>query len=240
MTQEIPPAENTPPAAESVKTVETVTADILVAEMGSKMPPVTEGLTDSVPSPEIKKDAPNPEARVYRDARGNKFNPIYDQHVNGVPVMNDKGNFKRWPDRIIKENQGKAPLGGKPFSAQVSAPTFNAPGSQVASSLPVLDEYDHQAEVYLQASYGPLIIAFTEEIRPDQEEHSGLKQSLAAWLRFKQVTELSPGWAFGLCAVAVFAKKTSKPTVRERLTLYYLKAKNWFSGMIGKNKEKSP
>lgn len=166
-----------------------------------------------------------------------EFNPA--EHMadeNGNPKKNFKGNF-------YSNKQGRGDKGKKsdsPAEPQKSVlgfdrppPSFNVPGGSPMADPnlgkePVPDEYDMMAEVYLQSAYGPLMIALSESMRPDQEQHKALKQSLAAWLRYKKATELSPGWGFAVTAAAVFVAKTAEPSVKERLAMWGTRIKGWF------------
>ena len=90
------------------------------------------------------------------------------------------------------------------------------------------DKFDFAAEVYLRGGYGPMMLVFSEKIKPDEAEHSALVQSLAALLRAKQSEDLSPGWAFAIVAAGVFAKKCDEPSVRERVAKHIERIKNLF------------
>lgn len=202
-----------------------VNAADLVAPLGERMPPVTETTGDSTPPPEPSKAFPV-------DGKGRRFDPeTHAANDDGTPKLDKNGLF--YPKNIGRKKGDKSvannfkPVGERPppsFADGTGGPLAdpNAPKGSGA------DEYDLMAEVYLQSAYGPLMIAFSEAMRPNGEQHAALKQSLAAWLRFKQAKELSPGWGFSVTAAAVFVAKTNEPEVKERMTLWASKVRGWF------------
>jgi hypothetical protein len=221
--------DETKPEETGVQITHTVSADEIIAPLGERMPPLTEGQTKEAAQPEQLKSE-----KIF-DARGVEFNPA--EHMadeNGNPKKNFKGNF-------YSNKQGRGDKGKKidtpsdvPKSPDRAPPSFNVPGGSSPTVDPNLgkeptpDEFDMMAEVYLQSAYGPLMLTFSEAMRPDNEQHKALKQSLAAWLRHKKATELSPGWGFAVTAAAVFVAKTAEPTVKERLAMWSIRIKSWF------------
>lgn len=117
------------------------------------------------------------------------------------------------------------------------------------------DQYDASADLFLQVGYGLASSFLGDGIRPEfkverrtqqtaagevveevvkftaegRQEHESLRLPLAAVLREKQTTGLTPTQMFLASLAAFVAKKAAKPTVRERFTLLALKVKNWFS-----------
>ncbi len=234
------PEAPTPPAAPASLPTETVTVESITAPLAERMPPITPG-TNSTPAPGTESAPAAPAApasvpaytgpAVY-DSRGIKFSPVRHQmDAGGNPIKNTKGNFILRPEyrkahQIAGGTQAASPA---PTGERGPATFGGASSTPGKESVTGPDEYDLQAEVYLQSGYGPLMLAFSPAVRPDAEQHAALKQSLAALLRKKQTKELDPAWAFGLTAVAVFVVKTQEPTVKERVVLYWLKVKGFFS-----------
>jgi len=208
-----------------------VTADEIIAPLGERMPPVTEGQT-SEPLPTAQKVevvTEQPKGNPQIDDKGIAFNP--EKHAvdeNGNPKKNKFGSFYSKNVGQKGKLDGINSIQGTP---QRSAPSFNVPGSEQAKVVetPQVDEYEMMAEVYLQSAYGPAMIAFTEHARPDKEQHAALKQSLAAWLRHKKAKELSPGWGFAVTAAAVVVAKSEHPAVKERGLTWLNKIKGWFN-----------
>ena len=199
-----------------------ISADELVSPLASRMPPVTDG--------QVKESAPIVQSIELKDARGKVFDPAFHAaDENGKPKF-FKGKY--FYSKNLGKHGGRKPNEINFANTERPAPMFaESPGEQSAvgeRKENVTDQYDLAAEVYLQSGYGPLIIALGDKIRPDAEEHGALKQSLAAWLRFKQATELSPAWGFAICATAVFVKKTAEPTVCEKLILWWIRIRCWF------------
>ena len=118
------------------------------------------------------------------------------------------------------------------------------------------DQYDQAAEMFLNVGLGVgssfLGSGFLPEHKierittggpgvPDQieevvkytaegkQELESLRFPLAAVLREKQTVGLSPTQMFLASLAAYVAKKSAKPTVRERFTLLFLKVRGWFN-----------
>jgi len=118
------------------------------------------------------------------------------------------------------------------------------------------DQYDQAAEMFLNVGLGVgssfLGSGFLPEHKiekittggsglPDQteeivkytaegkQEFESLRLPLAAVLREKQTVGLTPTQMFMASLAAYVAKKSAKPTVRERFTLLFLKVRSWFN-----------
>ena len=222
-------SDETKPEETGVTITHTVSADEIIAPLGERMPPLTEGQTKEAAPAE------QPKTEELVDRKGVKFDPaIHAVDETGKPKTNFIGNF-------YSNKQGRGAKGKKidgssdaPKPLDRPAPSFNVPGGSSLTVDPNLgkeptpDEFDMMAEVYLQSAYGPLMLTFSEAMRPDNEQHKALKQSLAAWLRYKKATELSPGWGFAVTAAAVFVAKTAEPTVKERIAMWTIRIKGWF------------
>lgn len=212
-----------------------ITASELTAPLAAAMPPPSE---TTLPEETPAATPPAPEGP--KDTRGTVFDPA--RHMakpDGTPAKNRHGRFyskdighpgkTSAPARPAKP----APVFNGPAPSRSSPPPhasteFEAssdPANQIPRALPVVDQYDLLADVYLRNGYGPLMLAFGEEILPDSEEHLALKNSLAAWLRIRRAKEFSPGLAFAMTAGAIFMKKLEKPTVRERAGLLWHRTK---------------
>lgn len=224
---------------------ELVNAGTIVDMLGGRMPPVTEtkeaDKTAETSTTERTETKPLPDAR---DSRGTKFSSRHQTNADGSPRKNKHGNFMTRTD--YRELHDKAAPNGQPRKAapqsfspaadrnEPAPPSFNAPGSaqkpvdpNVREPMP--DEYDFAAEMYLQSGYGPLIVGFSEHARPDEEQHAALKVALANYLRAKQISEPSPGWALLFVVTAVVVKKSENPIVMERGVSLWNRIKNWFS-----------
>lgn len=221
------PPQDTPPQDTPAETVD---AGQLVAPLGERMPPVTDGATAPEEKPPSEAGPASPSPQVWRDARGTLFDPAnHATNEDGTPKTNKFGNFY---SKAVGQ-KGKIP-GARPTATPRPPPSFAissggpmpAPGANDDEM--TADSFDGMAEVYLQSSYGPAMLLFSEEVKPDKDEHAALRQALAAVLRKRQATELSPEWTFGLLAIAIIVKKTEKPRVRERLALWWLKVKGLF------------
>ena len=121
------------------------------------------------------------------------------------------------------------------------------------------DQYDRMADLYLETGYGIAAGFLGDGIRPEfkvekvttggpglpdqieevlkrtpegKQEHESLRYPLAAALREKQVTGMSPTQMFLASMAAYLSKKAAKPSVRERFTLLALKVRSWFKKAI--------
>lgn len=214
-----------------------VTASDLVTPLGERMPGVTESAVTREPLRE--NNTPVPEKEI-RDSNGQLFNSgRHAVNADGSPKLGKKGNFIL--SQEYRKNHNRAAPSPEPAKPAITsfaktepekpAPTFATDEMTVDPNMrgreQLQDEYDFAAEVYLQSFYGPIIIAFTEEARPEKDDHAALKTALANWLRVKQIKEPSPGWAVIFVAAAVAAKKASIPVVKERALTIGSKIKTW-------------
>lgn len=135
------------------------------------------------------------------------------------------------------------------------------PGTSAAFATPngQPDQYDRMADMYLETGYGIAAGFLGDGIRPEfkvekvttggpglpdqveevlkrtpegKQEHESLRYPLAAALREKQVTGMTPTQMFLASLAAYISRKAAKPTVRERFTLLALKVRSWFKKAI--------
>lgn len=229
---ETPKPDETPAPAETPSVpapaeVTAVTADEIVAPLGERMPEVTAAnpSAESSPGPAtIPPPTPSavPGEKILRDSRGVKFDAFRHQtNPDGTPRLNAKGNYMLKNEyrlgRIRRDGSTRQE------SSPDDAPTFAGEPANVQQ-----DQYDLAAEVYLQAAYGPLQIAFGPDVKADADDHKALKVAVANYLRSTGATELSPGWALTITIAAFAAKKASVPTVQERALSIWDKIKSVF------------
>jgi hypothetical protein len=221
-----------PPTAEN-ETVAVTPAEI-VAPLGDRMPPVTETAGETPPADVPPPSNPPPSSVEQRDAKGNLFNPSRHQvNADGSPRRNAKGNFILRNDYRQGKNRPGNVRPSPPSPSVTGEPTFA--DTPAAPGQPLADQYDAAAEVYLQAAYGPLQIAFGPDIRADTEDHFALKLAVANYLRSTGATELSPGWALSITLAAFAAKKASVPTVQQRALTLWEKIRALFGRRTEKN-----
>ena len=80
------------------------------------------------------------------------------------------------------------------------------------------------AETFLQIGEAAILVPiFTQEIKASQEEHNALKSTLAPALRASQIDDMPPWLAFACVSIGVYAPKFTKPTVRERAIMLWLR-----------------
>lgn len=176
-------------------------------------------LIDGMPAPSDAEKSPA--QPIPPDAAGQAFDPaIHAVDAEGRPRKNRKGKFVL----LGRGRPRKEPGDAGDTEGPREAPVFADDGS---SSPP--DRFRVMAEMYLKSSYGPLMLLLTPDAAPDEAEHAALAASLAEWLRAEDAREVSPKWLFLLMAGGVVASKFSKPTVRERGALLWLKVRSFFS-----------
>lgn len=229
-------AEKNPPASVPLETPDVGAAPVLAADLtaplAEAMPPVSETA------------APAVEVPVLKDKSGTVFDPLIHRiNDDNTPRLSKNGWYIRKdhgrrpdPHSVPRPVKPAPSFAGGPVNKPKNenpAPDFD-PANQIPRALPVVDQYDLLADVYLRNGYGPMILAFGGDILPDEEEHAALKNSLAAWLRIRRAREFSPGLAFGMTALAVFMKKMEKPTVREKAEILWVRVKQIYSRYFGK------
>lgn len=190
--------------------------------------PLVDGMPEVTASE--KKD-PEP---VQVDSVGNNFDPTrHAVDEGGRPRKNRKGEF-------VRLGRGRPP---KSATQEAAGPEQDFPkdppqfdtGEQAP---PPGDRYRVMAEMYLKSSYGPLMLLLTPDAAPDENEHNALVLTLAEWLRAEQAEQVSPKWAFILLAGGVVASKFSKPTVRERATMVWLKIRGAWDRITSRMRSK--
>lgn len=194
-----------------------------------------------------------------RDKSGKQFDPAkHSVDGMGMPRFNKNGFFiSNSIGNPGKKPATGNPESLPPVSD--GTPTGNdADGTSpfVSSQSGKRDQYDQAAEMFLNVGLGVgssfLGSGFLPEHKiekvttggpgvPDQidevvkyttegkQEFESLRLPLAAVLREKQTVGLSPTQMFCASLAAYVAKKSAKPTVRERFTLMYLKIRSWFN-----------
>jgi len=197
------------------------------------------------PGDVLPAQTPSPSGEIL-DASGNKFIPgLHHANPDGTPKTNFKGNFyatgrpKKTPTIDRPPQQVTNALGfSGPKPGTDEFPSFASDGDprqtpgESPNSSPVPsgpDKYDALAETYLQLGYGPMIMLFSDEVRTEKGEHAALKDALANWLRQSQADDLPPGLAFAFVAAGVYMPKMTRPKVKERIAVIWLKIKGFFS-----------
>ncbi len=216
------PATPAPVVASNEKPL-SVTSDGLAERIALGMPDPTPG---SAPE-EVQTDIPGTEQSAPPpptgpvDASGQVFIKGYHrENADGSPKTHKStGNFMKIigaPDK---------PPAPPPVSATQA---FNLNGAP--------DKFDTQAEMALQAVYGVAAGFLSDEIRPDnKEEHESLRMPLAAVMREKQFDRITPTQLLIVSLLAYIGKKATKPTVKEKFVMWYLRIKNF-----GKPKQVQP
>lgn len=205
--------EETPPQAEKVS------ADSLVTPLAENMPVPTGPLPepppdDFPPDPNLQENAPKTD--TVKDRVGNVFDPsIYKRDEKGAPRLDKSGCF-------IPVNKGR-----KPGSKNDKEKPVTLAESQNVSGIP--DEYDHAAAMYFDMTTGALAGFISDEWNPDNDaERAGMLKVVAAYLRAKGSIDVTPGQALCFASIGYIGKRVNKPKTKERLVLWWLKAKEFF------------
>jgi hypothetical protein len=192
-----------------------------------------------------------------KDEAGNLFNPLeHAAEENGTPKRNSKGLFySKFIGRGGAAKRAAAgvgdgtPAGHSPFgkgnvgvvarplpkfegapetanggpgdttTAQPAATNHAEPDAAEGMSLMIIPTVDGIA----QALFG-------KEIALTPEDISVARPAVAGYMRAKNAKDISPGWALVLICTAIYGPKFAKPTVKERVTLLFLKIKNFIGG----------
>jgi hypothetical protein len=80
------------------------------------------------------------------------------------------------------------------------------------------DRFDLTADVYCRAFYGAASALLSDEWMPDDEtEHTGLRNSVAAYLRASEMEDLPSGMALALAVTTYAARRVPRPRTMGRL-----------------------
>lgn len=185
------------------------------------------------------------------DPTGARFvDGIHQTDENGKPFKNRAGNFVRIKNGRMSNEEKEKIYGGRKAIASESS-TDSSPKSTVAgdnktvikteqpakranpariSSEPEKVNYETVAEMYLQTGYALAAPFLGDEFRPDNDaEHNALKVPLIAVLEEKGEIPLTPVQMFCLALIAHAGRKyATKPTVKEKVQLMFLKVRNMF------------
>lgn len=206
---EIPAVEGTP-----------ISVEALVSPLVETMPEPTAVPDSSNPAPANSIPAPTTEARRILDNRGTAFDPA--RHAvddKGNPRLNKRGNF-------ISNSVGRP--AGKSTASDAEQPDAKTPIKDLVNN-GAPDLFDQTAEMYLGIGYGIAASFLSDEIRPEnKEEHDSMRIPLSMALREKGDIPLSAMQMFWLAFAAYVAKKTAKPTVRERFGIMVHRIKSFF------------
>jgi len=83
-------------------------------------------------------------------------------------------------------------------------------------------------------AYGPYVALLSEDARFSSEEHEAARAPLAQWMRESRMTELPAKWAFFVTVGGIIVAKSAKPTVRQRLEMLALRARQIWARITGR------
>jgi hypothetical protein len=208
-----------------------ISVEELVKPLAEEMPAPTEPSPDEMPEPvdDFPQVDPNAQTKPAQTDKGGKVfsAELHKVNADGSP-RTDKAGF------FIPKNKGRKP-GGKNQPKQndlqfekTEAETQDVKDFQ--NNTGVEDEFDHAAALYFDVGVGVALTTFSDEWSPENaDERKGMIKAIAAYLRAKGDIEITPGQALTFALIAYAGKRVQKPKTKERLTLWYIKIKNFLS-----------
>lgn len=173
---------------------------------------------DSIPTPtkpSEKELNETGESEEDIDKAGNEFDPDkYKIDREGKPRRDKRGYF-------IPINKGRPKAGAKKETQNA------APGLP-----PNMDDADVYGALFVDTGTSVLAGVFSDpEWMPESpEERTQLVTCVAAYLRTKDEMDLPPGWALAMGLSVYAGKRLSKPTIREKIGLFFIRIKNLLKG----------
>ena len=253
-TAETPPQIPAVPVGSQLPLTE-VTADELAAPLAANMPEVTNSKalpgTAETPAPAAPVNPPQHSSAV-KDRAGNVWDPAkYKAAEGGAPRVDNAGYFipinkgrpKKDPNAPAKSEPVKSVMPEqKNAPAEIAQPVKSASVAGNGEAIP--DEFDHAAELYFNMLIPLAAGILSEEWLPgfnyDEKEKpfidakqgelekKSITLPLAAYMRVKGKTELSPGWALTLAAVGYSGRRAQMPKTREKAAGMFATVKGWF------------
>ena len=237
---EAPVTANPPSVAPPVPSATPIDPSILAGDVMA-----AGGASTPQPPPSFSEPPATPPGEV--DASGVRFDPaVHRTDEEGKPSRNANGNFysktvgrppkpenltaKQIRDRERyqrekRERMGQPDSAPNPSGQPVTPPTFaDGTGGAVPLAPAGPDKFDAMAETFLNIGEGAILVPiFTEGIKASPQEHEMMKSTLAPALRSSNISDMPPWLAFTMVSCAVYAPKFTKPTVKERCLLLWLK-----------------
>ncbi len=211
----LPPPADAPPISAPAKVV---TADTLAAPLISAMP----GPSGTSALPIVPPLAGTAEHIAKEtDSRGVEFDPaLHVADDNGRPKRNKKGyfyskNIGRGGAARLEEDddEPKVTFAGLTDPAGEGTPDAKAQGL---------------AEMFVPLLDGAMQNVFTEGVALTETDKKQIMPIAAGYIKAKGMTDVPPGVALTLALVGIYAPKFTKPTVKERCALLYMKLSAMF------------
>jgi hypothetical protein len=133
---------------------------------------------------------------------------------------------------------GGGPNGNASDPARVSSVTRAGPRRQAPKAAPVAVTIDYEsvAQAFAATWFGVGELAFGPDWAPNVEvrEHIVVKDAFKRYVESKQIGDFPPGIALSLALGTYALARVSKPTVRDRLALIWMKVKGAGSWAVAK------
>lgn len=218
--------------APSIEPAKPVSPAELTTPLIAGMPDVTQSINDAASfnaAPDLslpQSPASQPSGSTITDESGTAFDANYHAtDENGTPKKNFKGNFYK-----KRSKNGEA---GEERPRTIT-PTFvgTHPTGQVAEISP---EQKRLRAERLAKMVIPTIDRFmqgllTDGAKLDDTEKSELTDAMATYAEARGMDDIPPGVVLLALFGGIYAEKLSKPTVKERVMLFYMKVKAFFTG----------
>ena len=210
---------------ESTSLIETVTAADLTGLPPASAPAVPPPAADPAPADTTAvPSAPAASAPVERDSLARPFDP--------AKFKREKDAVGRWKNLFAGrggKNRAAAAPSDVPEIAPEAEPATPA-GAKIAPVAPV-DRFTLLADVYSRAGIAGAMGLFGEEWQPDDDsEFVALRDSVAAYLKATNQTDLSPGAALAFAILTYSAKRLPRPKTQSRLAFLREKLSAWWRG----------
>lgn len=211
-------------------TPQPISAEQLVAPLempkADKVAPISSATADSAnaaPTPEPTKQVPPNSPKA--DIKGRPWDP--EKHA--------------FPPRLTKTGIWIGKGAGRPSTKKENTPT--APQADIGQSEVIGEteeigtETPHEissreaqirstSQMFVGLFYAAGVGLLGEDMKPDDEaEHNQLVSATEAYLRTKPDIDLPPGLALSIAVGGYVLKRTSRPTVSQRLGLFWGKVK---------------
>lgn len=222
-----------------------ITAEELTGPLIAGMPEVTgenkdnsnEFVGPSLPSFEI---TPNKQEKTIfpPDDRGNPFDPFtHKTDENGKPIKNKKGfYYSKYIGRGGAQKKAATHETNESRENEKPLPSFegveggaSVNNSETAQKDQPIDEATGVALLAVPTFDGLMQTLFTGDVALTVEEMARINPFAANYIRSKGMKDVPPLAALALIVVATYAPKFTKPTVKERCVLFYMKIRNIFS-----------
>lgn len=122
------------------------------------------------------------------------------------------------PGRRKRGRPSKADLEARAarLNSVTQAPPRPAPPPPAPELAPPVN-YDEMAQVAANLWFNVPCLVFGEEWAPDREEVPVVHRAFRDYFEAERIPKIPPAWGLGLVLITYAAKRTQRPTIRERI-----------------------